>query len=355
MGIPQQHADRWRARRSGALEFSKRTVAVVAALGIRVLPAAAALAGFALVVYPGATRADFPERPITLVVAASPGGGVDSAARLIAKGLSESLHQPVVIANRPGAYSRIAYDAIANSPRDGHTLLVATASVAIDVALDPKASPNVLDDFVPVSTLATTDLVLVVGPSLPVRSVKELVAAAREAPGQLNFSTPGPATPYHLEGELFKTRTGIDIVHVPYKGLVQALTALMSGDVQMTFSSLPAALPFVKAGKLRALAVASPVRSPLLPDVQTMAESGVDGVDTAVWYGILAPAGTPPRAVDTLAKAVRDASRSPEYEKALLTMGATPFATSPDEFGRMLHAEVAKWSRVVSAAQLHQR
>ena len=326
-----------------------------AARGIRAWPRAAALVAAAIVVYPAATRADFPERTITLVVGASPGGGVDGAARLIARSLSESLHQPVVIANRPGAYSRNAYDAVVNSPHDGHTLLVATATAVIDLAIDPKASPNALDDFLPVSTLATTDLVLVVSPSLQVRSVEELIAAAREVPGRLNFSTPGPGTPYHLEGELFKARTGIDLVHVPYKGLVQALTALITGDVQMTFSSLPAALPFVKAGKLRALAVASPARSSLLPDVPTMKESGVDGVDTAVWYGILAPAGTPKEAVDTLAKAVRSASASPEYEKTLLTMGATPFATSPDEFGRMLRAEVAKWGRVVGAAHLHLR
>jgi tripartite-type tricarboxylate transporter receptor subunit TctC len=198
--------------------------------------------------------------------------------------------------------------------------------------------------------LATTDLVLVVNPSLQVRSVKELIVAALAAPGQLNFSTPGPGTPYHLEGQLFKTHVGIDIVHVPYKGLVQALTALMNGDVQMTFSSLPAAFPFVKAGRLRALAVASPARSPLLPDVPTMEEAGVDGVDTAVWYGILAPAGTPQHAVDALAKAIRDASRSPEYRKTLLSMGATPFATSPDEFATLLRAEVAKWSRVVGTS-----
>jgi len=362
LDTPPQHADRWRARRSRALKASKRTVDIVAApgtralpRGTRALPRAIALVAAAIILHAGATRADFPTRAITLVVGASPGGGVDSAARLIAKVLSGSLHQPVVVANRPGAYSRIAYDAVANSPPDGHTLLVATATAAIDIAIDPTASPNAVGDFVPVSTLATTDLVLVVGPSLRVRSVDELVATAREAPGQLNFSTPGPGTPYHLEGELFRTRTGIDIVHVPYKGLVQALTALMNGDVQMTFSSLPAALPFVRAGTLRALAVASPARSSLLPDVPTMKEAGIDGVDTAVWYGLLAPAGTPQDSVDTLAKAVRDASRSPDYARTLLAMGATPFTSAPDEFGRILRAEVAKWSRVISDAHLKLR
>lgn len=292
---------------------------------------------------------------MTLVVGASPGGGVDTAARLIAKALTASLHQSVVIANRPGAYSRIAYDAVAKSAPDGHTLLVATATVAIDIAIDPKARPNALDDFVPVSTLATTDLVLVVSPSLPVDDVQGLIDSAREAPGRLNFSTPGPGTPYHLEGELFKARTGIDIVHVPYKGLVQALTALMNGDVQMTFSSLPAALPFIRAGALRALGVASPVRSSLLPDVPTMRESGVDGIDTTIWYGLLAPAGTPAEAVNKLADVVRQASGSSEYEQTLLRIGAMPFATSPDEFGRRLRDEVIKWTGVVKAAHLRLR
>ena len=352
MDTPPQHADRSRARRSSALRVSKRWVAANAALGIRALRRALAIVAAIIVSCPGATRADFPAHAITLVVAASPGGGVDNVARLVAKGLSESLHQPVIIANRPGAHSRLAYAAVINEPPDGHTLLVTTATAAIDIVIDPKASPNALDDFVPVSTLATTDLVLVVSPSLHVRSVGELIAAARKAPGQLNFATPGPGTPYHLEGELFKGRTGIDIVHVPYKGLVHALTALMNGDVQMTFSSLPAALPFVKAGTLRALAVASPARSSLLPDVPTMKEAGVDGVDTVVWYGILAPAGTPQDTVDTLASAVRDASRSPEYRKTLLSMGAKPFATSPDEFATLLRAEVAKWSGVVGTAGL---
>jgi tripartite-type tricarboxylate transporter receptor subunit TctC len=349
-----RHAERGRARRSRALECSRRTLdSIVALVGVR--PRLAALLAAAIIVCSEPANAVFPERSITLVVAASPGGGIDSAARLVAKGLGESLHQPVVIANRPGAYSRNAYDAVVHSPPDGHTLLVTTATAAIDIAIDPKASPNALDDFMPVSTLAITDLVLVVSPSLPARSVKELIDVAREAPGRLNFSTPGAGTPYHLEGELFKARTGIDIVHVPYKGLVQALAALVSGDVQMTFSSLPAALPLVQAGKLRALAVASPARSPLLPDVPTMTQSGVDDVDTAVWYGIFAPSGTPRDVVDTLNTTIRNVSRSPDYQKTLLALGATPFVTSPDEFGRMLHAEVAKWSRVVTAAKLHLR
>jgi tripartite-type tricarboxylate transporter receptor subunit TctC len=330
-----------------------RMPAFVSADVVRFL-AFVAFAGSAIAI-PGAVYADFPERSITLVVGASAGGGVDAAARLIAKSFTESLHQPVVVENRPGAYSRIAYATVAKAPADGHTLLIATATAAIDIAIDPGASPNAMRDFVPVATLATTDLVLVVSSSLPVRSVDDLVAYARAAPGSLNFSTPGAHTIYHLEGELFKLRTGVDIVHVPYKGLVQALSGLLSGDVQMTFSSLPAALPFIKAGSVRALAVASADRSPLLPDVPTMKESGIDGVETTAWYGILAPAGTPVSAIHALARAVRDASRSSEYRRALLDMGASPFTTTPGEFADMLRAEVVKWTELVKRAQLSAR
>jgi tripartite-type tricarboxylate transporter receptor subunit TctC len=316
---------------------------------------ALAFVAFASLALPGAAHAEFPERQITLVVGASAGGGVDAAARLIAKSFAESLHQTVVVENRPGAYSRIAYAAVAKAPADGHTLLIATATAAIDIAIDPDASPNAMRDFVPVATLATTDIVLVVSASLPVQNVDELIAYARASPGSLNFSTPGAHTIYHLEGELFKSRTDVDIVHVPYKGLMQALSGLLSGDVQMTFSSLAAALPFIKAGSVRALAVASAERSPLVPDVPTMTESGVDGVDSTAWYGVLAPVGTPDSAIRTLAAAVRSASRSPEYRQALLDMGALPFVTTPGDFAQMLRAEVVKWSELVKRAHLSTR
>ncbi len=300
----------------------------------------------------GAAQAAFPYKPIMLMVGASPGGGVDAAARLIGSKISESLLQPVTIENRPGAYSRIANASVAKSPPDGHTLLVVTATAAIDIAVDPLASPNALHDFVPVSTIAMTDLVLVVGQTLPVRNIADLVAYARARPGQLNYSTPGTRTIYHLEGERFKLRTGIDIVHVPYRGLVPALTEVVSGNVEMSFASLPAALPFIKAGRVRALAVASAVRSPLLRDVPTLTESGIDGVDATVWYGILAPAGTPGDVIGILAGAIRDAARSAEYRKALLDMGASPLVTTPDEFGTKLREEVARWGDVIKAAHI---
>lgn len=313
---------------------------------------AAVLIALTLVGPCASAQPDFPERPITLVVGASAGGGVDAAARLIALQFAAALHQPVVVEDRPGAYSRIAYGIVTKSVPDGHTLMVATATAAIDIAVDPKASPNALDDFVPVSPIASSDLVIVVAASLPVHTVSELIAYARERPGLLNFSTPGARTTHHLEGVLFMHRAGIDVVHVPFKGLAAALSSLASGDVEMCFSSIPAALPFIRAGKVRALAVASPTRSPLLPDVPTMKESGVDGVDTAVWYAILAPAGTPSKVVNTLSRVIQEASRSADYRDALANIGATPFALTPDEFGKLLHDEVAKWRNLIEVAHV---
>jgi tripartite-type tricarboxylate transporter receptor subunit TctC len=296
--------------------------------------------------------AEFPERAITLVVGASAGGGVDAAARLVGRHLAEALGQPVVIENRPGAFSRIAYGAVASAAPDGHTLLVATATAASDTAIDPAARPNPLRDFTPVATIATTDLVLVVDAALPVNSVRELIAYARASARKLNFATPGARTIYHLEGERFKLRADVDLVHVPYRGLAQALAALMSGDVEMAFSSVPAALRLLQAGKLRALAVASRTRSPLLPDVPTMREAGVDDMEATVWYGVLAPAQTPDDVVDKIARAIGEISNSREYRRALQEMGAAPLVGTPDQFARMLHDETVQWGQIIEAAQV---
>jgi tripartite-type tricarboxylate transporter receptor subunit TctC len=318
--------------------------------------ARAALPALALAAFAALASADaiaqFPDKPITLVVGASAGGGVDAAARLVGRKLSDALGQPVVIDNRPGAFSRIAYGIVAGAPADGHTLLVATATAAIDMAIDPAARPNALRDFTPVATIATTDLVLVVAAGLPANSVSDLVGLARRSARKLNFATPGARTIYHLEGERFKLRAGVDLVHVPYRGLSQALAALMSGEVEIAFSSVPAALRLLQAGKVRALAVASSARSPLLPDVPTMQEAGIDDMEATVWYGILAPVRTPEYVVEKLARAIDDISRTPDYRRALFDMGALPLASTPDRFGRMLRDETAQWSEIVEAAQV---
>jgi tripartite-type tricarboxylate transporter receptor subunit TctC len=326
--------------------------AVANAACARVLPGAFATFVLAALGCTHSAAADFPVRSITFVVGASAGGGVDAAARLVGRELAEAVHQPVVIENRPGAFSRIAYGAVASAPPDGHTLLVATATAAIDMAIDPAARPNALRDFTPVATIATTDLVLVVSAALPVRDVRALIAYARQSQRKLNFATPGARTIYHLEGERFKLRADVDRVHVPYRGLSQALTALLSGDVEMAFSSVPAALRLLQAGKVRALAVASRKRSPLLPDVPTMQQAGVDDMEATVWYGILAPGGTPDDVVDKLARTIEHISQTGKYQRALLDMGALPLVSTPEQFARMLRDETVQWSQVIEAAQV---
>lgn len=329
------------------LELARRPsdVYVVALRSIGTLTAAFALAGVAL-----PAHAELSDRSVTIVVGTSPGGGIDRTARLLAGKLAEYLHQPVIVENRPGAGARLASDYVVKSAPDGHTLLFAAREVTLDLALDPQASPNVLKDLVPVSQIAVCQLLLVVNASLPVHSVQELLARARAAPGKLNYSTAGVMTTMHLVGELFKLRTGTDIVHIPYKGSAPALTALVANEVDMTYAPLPSALPFVESGRLRVLAVAGKVRSPLMPDIPTLAESGVSGVESDIWYGLLAPAGTPADVVDALARAIRQVSRAPDYQQSLAAMGEEPAPSEPAAFGEMLRSEVARSRTIIRAA-----
>jgi tripartite-type tricarboxylate transporter receptor subunit TctC len=238
---------------------------------------------------------------------------------------------------------------VAKAAPDGHTLLVTTAAVAIDMALHEKLRVDTLRDFAPVSTISSSPMILVVNPSVPVKDVRELIARARAMPGTLNYSSSGSGTTGHLYGELFKQRTGTDIVHIPYKGTAPALTALIAGEVDMSFATVPAVLQYVRAGRLRPLASTGEKRSELMPDVPTIKEAGVSGVVASVWYGVFAPAATPPDVVNIVARAVMDASHSPDFRQRLLELGAEPVAGTPEEFGRLLHEEVAKWAQVVKA------
>lgn len=293
---------------------------------------------------------NYPSKPIRLVVGFTPGGGVDINARLLASKLTEYLGQQVIVDNRPGAGTNIANEYVAKAPADGYTLLINTAAVAINMSLYKKVPFDTLRDFAPISVFSMSPNILVVHASVPVKNVKELVALAKSKPGQLNFSSAGSGTTQHLSGELFKLRTKTDIVHVPYKGSAPSLTALISGEVDLSFANIPAIFHHVKSGKLRPLATTGPKRAALMPGVPTMKESGISGVEVVVWYGVLAPANTPRDAVSTLSGAIIKATRAPDIKQRLLDQGAEPVGNTPEEFGRLLREEVAKWAEVVKVS-----
>jgi tripartite-type tricarboxylate transporter receptor subunit TctC len=301
-------------------------------------------------VCPGASLAQgYPSKPIRLVVGFTPGGGVDINARLLAAKLSEYLGQPVVVDNRPGAGTNIANEFVAKAAPDGYTLLMSTASVAINMTLYRKLNYDTLRDFTAVSLFSASPNVLVVNASVPVMSLAQLVALARARPGALNYSSAGSGTTQHLSGELFKTRTGTDIVHVPYKGTAPALTALIAANVELSFANIPAIHQHVKSGRLRPLASTGAKRSDLLPEVPTLREAGVD-MEVVVWYGVLAPAATPPEIVNKLAQLIARAAHAADVRQRLIEQGAEPVGNTPAEFSQQLRAEVATWAEVVKAS-----
>jgi tripartite-type tricarboxylate transporter receptor subunit TctC len=289
----------------------------------------------------------YPSRPVRLVVGFPPGGGVDINARLLAPKLSEYLGQQVFVDNKPGAGTNIANEFVAKSAPDGHTLLVNTAALAINMSLYRNLPFDALRDFAPISMFSESPNVLVVPAKLPVANVKELVALAKRSPGKLNYSSAGVGTTQHLAAELLKLRTGTYIVHIPYRGSAPSLTALIAGEVDFSFANIPAIHAHVKSGRLRALGTAAARRDPQLPDVPTMKEAGVDGVEVVVWYAVFAPAGTPREIVDKLADGVIRATRDPEVRRRLIEQGAQPVGNKPDEFARLLREEVARWAEVV--------
>jgi len=307
--------------------------------------AAAALACCA----PAVSAQSYPVKPIRLVVGFTPGGGVDINARLLQPKLTEYLGQAVVVDNRPGAGTNIANEYVAKSPPDGYTLLVNTAALAINLSLYAKV-PYEARDFAPISVLSMSPNILVVHASVPVKSVKELLALARSRPGQLNFSSAGSGTTQHLSGELFNLRTGVKTVHVPYKGSAPSLTAVISGEVDLTYANIPAISAHVKAGRLRPLANLGPKRSAQLPQVPTMVEAGVKGVEVVVWYGIFAPAATPRDVIAKLGDAIARAARSPDIQQKFESLGAEAVGNSPDAFAKLFREEVARWAEVVKVS-----
>jgi len=295
----------------------------------------------------GATAQNFPTKPIRLVLGFTPGGGVDINARMLAPKLAEFLGQQVIVENRPGAGTNIANEYVAKAPPDGHTLLINTAAVAINMSLYKSVPFDTLRDFAAVSLFSMSPNVLVIHPSVPAKTVKSLVALALSRPGMLNFSSAGSGTTQHLSGELFKLRTRTNMVHVPYKGSAPSLTGLIGGEVEMTFANIPAIQHHVNAGRLRPLASTGPKRARLMPDVPTMQEAGVNGVEVVVWYGVLAPSATPRSTINILSGAIMKTARAPDISKRLDDMGAEPVGNTPEEFGRLLKEEVARWAEVV--------
>jgi tripartite-type tricarboxylate transporter receptor subunit TctC len=300
-----------------------------------------------------ACAADYPNRAIHLIVPFAPGGGNDTVARLVGDGVTAELGQPVVVENRPGAGGVVGAEAVARAPADGYTLFLGgVGSHAINPNLHAHLGYDPIKDFAPITLVASAPLVLVVHPSVPAQSVRELVALAKAEPGRLNYASNGNGSSSHLAAVMFDTMTGVEMVHVPYKGLSPALTDLLSGQVQLMFSSVVAILPHVKAGRLRALAVSSPARMALLPDLPTIAESGVPGYQSSSWYGILAPAGTPPDVVKRLNAALVKVIAQPAFRDALAREGAEPVGNSPEAFGAFIKAEKERLGDVIRQARL---
>jgi tripartite-type tricarboxylate transporter receptor subunit TctC len=300
------------------------------------------------------TAAQYPSKPIHLVVPFPPGGTTDILARDVAQKLSETWHQQVIVENRPGAGGNIGADLVAKAAPDGYTLVMGTVGThAINPSLYKKMPYDHVKDFAPVILVAGVPNVLVVNPSLPVHSVQELIAYAKANPGKLNFASSGNGTSIHLSGELFKAMTGVQMTHVPYKGSAPALTDLMGGQVQLMFDNLPSSLGFIKAGKLRALAVTSAARSATLPDLPTIAESGLPGFEASSWFGVLAPAGTPRDVVQKLNHAIAAWLATDDAKQRLLAQGAIAAGGSPESFAKHIDAETTKWAKVVAESGAH--
>jgi tripartite-type tricarboxylate transporter receptor subunit TctC len=298
-----------------------------------------------------AVAQNYPTRPIRIVVVSTPGGSVDTMARSVGPKLAERWSQQVLVDNRPGAGGAIAAELVAKAPPDGYTLIMGTvASFATNVSLRKSLPYDPVKDFAPISLIATQNLMLLIHPSIPAKSVKELVALAKKQPGKLTFASAGNGTGGHLSGELFKMLAGIDLLHIPYKGVAPALVDVVSGQVSMTFASIISAMPQVKNNRLRPLAVTGAQRSPAAKELPTMIEAGVKGYESATWYGLLAPAGTPADIVTKLNTEVVAILKSPEMYDRLSKEGADPVGNSSAEFARHIQTEIEKWRKVIKAA-----
>ena len=292
----------------------------------------------------------YPNKPIKFVVGFAPGGATDVIGRLMAKKIGDALGQPIIIENRAGGSSNIGAEVVARAVPDGYTFYVCAITSAINVSLFPKLAFDFARDFEPVALFANVPNILVVHPSVPAKTVKELIDYARAQPGKLSYASSGAGTSIHLSGELFKMLAKVDMVHIPYKGSAPAITDMIGGQVQVMFDNMPSALPHVKAGKLRALAVTSAQRSPSAPEVPTMGEAGVAGFDVQSWFGLVAPKGTPKDIIARLNAESVKALATADIKERFMELGAVPGPMSPEAFGDYIRSEIIRWSEVVKVS-----
>lgn len=294
----------------------------------------------------------FPQRPLRLVSPFAPGGGNDLVSRTLAQAMAKNLGQPVVVDNRPGATTIIGMEIVARAPADGYTLVMSSSTLAINVTLYPKLPYDVLRDFAPVSLVATTPLILAVHPAQPVSSVAELIALAKARPGELFYPSAGTGDAPHLAAELFNITAGVKLVHVPYKGAAIGIGDLVAGRLALMFGTSPTTLPYVRSGRLRAIAVTALKRSAVMPELPTVAESGLPGYESGSWYGMLAPAQTPRVVVARLAAEISSALQSAEVRERLKGQGVDPVGNSPAQFATYIKQEIVKWAKVMHAADI---
>ena len=294
-----------------------------------------------------ASAQTYPTKAITIITPNPAASTPDIVGRALAQKLSEAFRQPVVMDNRPGGGAVIGTDIVSRAAPDGYTLLLHTATHSIQPSIHKQLPYDSVKSFTPISMLAFVPNVLVTHPTVPVKTAKDLIALAKTQPGKLDYSSSGPGTPAHLAGELFKTMTGVNIVHVPYKGSTQALTAVVSGETVLMWSPVPIALPQIRAGKLKVLGVTTAKRTSVAPDLPTLSESGVKGYEVTNWYGMQAPAGTPAPIITRLNAEIGKALTDPQVVKQLSSQGAEPAPSTPEALSQHLRSEIAKWAKVV--------
>jgi tripartite-type tricarboxylate transporter receptor subunit TctC len=318
------------------------------------MKAAVLLAAIATGLAFNAAAQDYPSRPIRVIVPFPPGGSTDILARTVFQQLGQKWKQSIIIDNRPGASGMIGTEMVARAEPDGYTLLMGSGGpLTINPALYAKLPYDPIKDFIPITVIAVVPNIVVANPSLPVHSIKELIALAKSEPGKLAFASTGNGTPGHLAGEMFKTMTGTDMLHVPYKGSAPSVSAVLGGEVALNFTTTPPVVPLVKSGKLRALAVTSSTRIPDLPDVPTMAESGLPGYEAISWFGVVAPRGTPDAIVKKLSADLVTVIDSAQVRKQILDTGSIPLANTPEQMEKMIADDTAKWARVIKESHIH--